>query len=161
MPQPTFTCLAMPHLTLRRLTEADLPHFLAYRNDPIVARYKEWDSPFTERDLMKIIQAQRERQPGVPGQWFLFAIALKSSNVLIGDCAFRTFEDDVRQAEIGYTLARTYHGKGFASEAVTCVLDYAFTALQTRRIIASRTVKTTHRWPCWTAWDGDVKGLGW
>ncbi len=122
MPQALFTRQETPRLTLRRLTEADLRHFLAYRNDPVIARYQDWQPTCTEDDLMEIIQKQRQRQPGVSGQWFVFGIALPATDLLIGDCAFRTFDDDARQAEIGYTLARAYHGQGFASEAVTGVL---------------------------------------
>jgi RimJ/RimL family protein N-acetyltransferase len=137
MPPTLFTSLETPRLTLRHLMKADLPHFLAYRNDPVIARYQDWEPTFTEDDLRGIIHRQRERHPGTPGQWFIFAIALKATEKLIGDCAFRTFDTDARQAEIGYSLARAYQGQGFASEAVTCVLDYAFATLQMRRIIAN------------------------
>ncbi len=88
MPQALFTRLETPRLTLRRMTKADLPHFLAYRNDPVIARYQDWEPAFTQRDLMEIVRAQRERQPGTPGPWFLCAIALKTTDILIGDCAF-------------------------------------------------------------------------
>ncbi|WP_244422540.1 GNAT family N-acetyltransferase [Ktedonobacter racemifer] len=43
---------------------------------------------------------------------------------------------DKRQAEIGYTLARAYHGKGYPTEAVTCWLNYAFQAFHLYRVIA-------------------------
>ena len=54
----------------------------------------------------------------------------------MGDCAFKIEEDDERQGEIGYTLARAYQGRGIASEAVSRVLEYAFASLGLHRVIA-------------------------
>ena len=75
-------------------------------------------------------------QPGVPGQWFQIAIELKETGVLIGDCAFKINEHNDRQAEIGYTLSRVYQGQGFATEALSCFLTYAFLTFDLHRIIA-------------------------
>ena len=56
--------------------------------------------------------------------------------MLVGDCALKIEEHDERQAEIGYTLSRAYQGRGIASEAVSCVLEYAFVTLRLHRVIA-------------------------
>jgi RimJ/RimL family protein N-acetyltransferase len=72
----------------------------------------------------------------VPGQWFQIAIELKETGMLVGDCALKIEEHDERQAEIGYTLSRPYQGRGIASEAVACVLEYAFVTLGLHRVVA-------------------------
>jgi RimJ/RimL family protein N-acetyltransferase len=64
------------------------------------------------------------------------AIALKSTDELVGDCVLRTGLEDSRQGEIGFTLARQHQGKGFAFEAVSVLLEYAFTKLTLHRIVA-------------------------
>ncbi|GHO61818.1 hypothetical protein KSC_007100 [Ktedonobacter sp. SOSP1-52] len=38
-----FTVLETERLLLRRFTESDLPLFMAYRNDPEIARYQGWE----------------------------------------------------------------------------------------------------------------------
>jgi RimJ/RimL family protein N-acetyltransferase len=73
--------------------------------------------------------------PGTPGEWFQFAIELKQTGTLIGDCGLKT-EVDGRQAEIGFTFSRAYQGRGFASEAVARLLDYAFGELDLHRVYA-------------------------
>jgi aminoglycoside 6'-N-acetyltransferase len=78
----------------------------------------------------------KEIQPWVPGAYFQIAIELKETGLLVGDCAMKIDEDDERQAEIGFTLARAYQGRGIASEAVSCVLEYAFASLGLHRVIA-------------------------
>jgi len=130
-----FATLETERLILRHFTDADLVPFMAYRNDPGVARYQGWEG-ISEAEAHAFIAEQKQVQPGVPGQWFQIAIALKETGMLAGDCALKIDEHDERQAEIGYTLARAYQGKGIAAEAVSRVLDYAFRTLELHRVIA-------------------------
>lgn len=127
--------LETSRLILRRFRTDDRAAFLAYRNDPEVARYQSWESCSVE-EAAEFIETQRLQQPGVPGQWFQFAIELRESAALIGDCAFKLNEDDARQAEIGFTLSRQFQKRGYAAEAVARVLDYAFAELELHRVIA-------------------------
>jgi len=129
-----FSRLESEQLILRRFVDSDLAPFLAYRNDPKVARYQAWES-CTVREATAMIEELKSLQPGIPGEWFQFAIELKETGALIGDCAIKV-EQDGRQAEIGYTLAREHQGKGYALEAVSCLLDYAFGDLGLHRIVA-------------------------
>lgn len=129
-----FTRLESERLILRRFAHPDLAPFLAYRNDPEVARYQGWES-CTEREALDLIRGMGSSEPGTPGEWFQFAVELKGDGVLIGDCALKT-EEDGRQAEVGFTLSRERQGKGYASEAVSCLLDYAFGALGLHRVVA-------------------------
>ncbi len=132
---PHFNVIETNRVRLRHFTEADLPIFLAYRNDPEVARYQSWEAT-SEAEARDFIQEQKIRQPGIPGQWFQIAIELKETGKLIGDCGLKIFEDDAQQAELGFTLAREYQGKGLAFEAVSGVLDYVFGTLVLHRVIA-------------------------
>lgn len=130
-----FSRLETDRLILRRFVDSDLPVLFAYRNDPEVARYQSWG--VTDKSgLQDFMQSQKSLQPGTPGEWFQFAIELKSTGELIGDCVLRTGMEDSRQGEIGFTLARQHQGKGFAFEAVSMLLEYAFTKLALHRIVA-------------------------
>jgi len=130
-----FTMLETTRLRLRRFRDDDCALFMAYRNDPEVARYQSWEG-ITESEARALIQEMKEIQPWAPGEWLQIAIELKETGLLVGDCAFKIEEDDELQAEIGYTLARAYQGRGIASEAVSCVLDYAFASMGLHRVIA-------------------------
>jgi RimJ/RimL family protein N-acetyltransferase len=128
-----FTTIESQRLILRRFTDADLVPFLAYLNDPEVARYQSWES-YTEQQAREVIEKQKDLVPGLPGQWFTFALEMKETGKLIGHVALKMLED--QQAEMGFTLAREAHGKGLAFEAAARVLDYVFTALKLHRVIA-------------------------
>lgn len=132
---PNFTTLETTRLRLRHFRDTDLQLFMAYRNDPEVARYQSWEG-ISELEACTFIHEQKEIQPGVPGRGFQIAIELKATGVLIGDCYFKINELDHLQAEIGFTLSRAYQGQGYATEAVSCVLNYVFLTFHLHRIIA-------------------------
>jgi RimJ/RimL family protein N-acetyltransferase len=75
--------------------------------------------------------------PDWPGRWFQFAIALRSSDRLIGDIGLFTPADDPAGARIGYTLSPDFQGRGFAREAVMALIAYLIEARGKRRIVAA------------------------
>ena len=128
--------LETPRLNLRRFQDSDLEDFVAYRADPRISRYQGWKEPYTFEDGINFINTMKNARPAVPDEWFQFAIELKSSNTLIGDCAFFTQKDEPQQAMIGYTLAYQHQSKGYATEAVLRLLNYLFDEISMRRITA-------------------------
>lgn len=130
-----FHPIELQRVILRAFTDVDLPIFLAYRNDPEVARYQSWETT-SEAEARDFIQEQKDAQPGRPGAWFQIAIELKETSKLIGDCALKILADDARQAELGFTLSRAYQGRGLAFEAISGILDYVFKTLGLHRVIA-------------------------
>jgi RimJ/RimL family protein N-acetyltransferase len=129
--------LETPRLILRHFTDDDLEPFLAYRTDPRVSRYQGWSEPYTREMAEEFIREMKNRQPGGSGEWFQWAIELRGSQEMIGDCAFNLLERDTRQAEIGATLARTYQGRGYAQEAIQRLLEYLFGELGLHRVCAN------------------------
>jgi RimJ/RimL family protein N-acetyltransferase len=135
MDTEAFDRIESARLVLRRFADADLAAFHAYLNDPLVARYQSWES-YTVQQARELIEGQKGREPGRPGQWFTFAAELKETGALAGHVALSVKESDPRQAEMGFTFAREYQGRGLASEAAECVLGYAFGRLGLHRVVA-------------------------
>jgi len=67
-----------------------------------------------------------------------YAVVTKNDQGVIGYCGLFYFPDLDGQAEIevGYRLARSAWGKGYATEAATAVRDYAFETLGIKRLIS-------------------------
>src|SRR5262245_52459688 len=120
-----FDQLSSSRLILRRLRPADLLSFCSYRSDAAVARYQDWIS-FSEGEGRCFFADQAELHPDLPGTWFQSAIQLREDERLIGDLGLHALRDQPFQAEIGFTLAPAYQGRGYATEAVRCLLDYVF-----------------------------------
>jgi RimJ/RimL family protein N-acetyltransferase len=136
MPDDGFTEIAGGRVTLRRFQLADLATFVAYRSSPEVARFQSWDAPYRRADGERFIRHMMQRQPDTAGEWFQFAVVLRTSAELIGDCAAMPYADDPSQCEIGFTMAREHQGHGYATEAAGLLVDYLFGSRGKHRIAA-------------------------
>lgn len=123
-------------LLVRRFAADDVTAFAAYRSDPEVARYQSWDTPVENAE--ELVAGFAAAEEGAPG-WFQYAV--EADGVLIGDVGV-CVADNRMQAELGFTLARAYHGRGYATEAVRCVLDRVFAA-GLRRVSAECDTRNT------------------
>ena len=127
--------LEAPRLVLRRFNAGDLNAFLAYRNDPEVARWQGW-SRISPGEAEEFVSKQQVQAIAQPGQWLQITIALKQTGQSIGDCALKIHTTDTRQATIGITLSRAFQGRGLATEAVSTLLDYLFLQGKLHRVQA-------------------------
>lgn len=122
-----------PRLCLRRFMPADLPYFVQYRNDAQLAQYQTWGA--MDETTARIFIEDMSTAPIDGAMGLQIAVALRENNMLIGDCYVRVSYGE--QAEIGYTLARSYHGHGYATEAVRAVISYGFGNMGLHRIYAN------------------------
>lgn len=129
-------------LRLRRFTAADLPAFVAYRSDPEVARYQSWEG-CTPAEARAFLAEQSRLRPGTPGTWFQFAVEVKATGTVVGDCALHVHDEDPRLGAIGYTLAREWQGHGYATESVRGLLGHAFETLGLHRVSATTDCENT------------------
>ena len=107
-----------------------------YRADPEVCRYQAFE-PGSLADVEAFIAGLEANEFDTPGTWFQFAIRLQDSGALIGDIGAHFTAEDPRQVEIGFTLAPQHQGRGYATEAVTALLDHLFGQLAKHRVFAS------------------------
>ncbi len=122
-------------LIVRPFTHGDLEAFVAYRADPDVARYQSW-SGYTLELGRSLIESMQGARPGLPGSWYQFALEERAGGALVGDLALKVDESEPREAEIGFTLAPAQQGKGYGTEALQALLDYAFGTLGLHRVTA-------------------------
>jgi RimJ/RimL family protein N-acetyltransferase len=136
MPDEGFTELTGPRVALRRFRPDDLTKFVAYRSSEEVARFQSWDAPYPREEGERFIREIARQHPDTPGDWFQFAVALRSTGQLIGDCAAMPHADDPRHCDIGFTISTEHQGHGYATQAVRLLLDYLFSERGKHRITA-------------------------
>ncbi|WP_217557286.1 GNAT family N-acetyltransferase [Paenibacillus sp. GbtcB18] len=111
-------------LLLRTLTEADAPRLFEIWSSPDVTKFMNID-PFTEAkqaaDMIAFLNGLALENKAVR-----YAVIEKESNAIIGSCGFNELDYGQRKAEIGYDLDSAFWGKGYAPEAIGCLLAYAF-----------------------------------
>lgn len=136
MKLPPFTPIETERLRLRHFRESDLAALYAYRQDPAVARYQGWEPDTeSEADVLERIEEMAKLPGVIQNRWFQIAVEVKATGELIGDCGIR-LSQDTRQVITGYTFASAAQGKGFATEAMTALLNYLFTELAVHRVAA-------------------------
>lgn len=113
-----------PRLRLRRFTHGDAKDFIAYRSDPEVARFQDWEFPLSLESAHRLLRAYSRSDPGAPG-WFPYAIEVKADGRVAGDVAVNRRRSG-QEAELGFSLARDRQGQGYATEAVAGVLRALF-----------------------------------
>jgi RimJ/RimL family protein N-acetyltransferase len=117
-----------------RLDDADL--IFNYRSDSIVNQYQDW-IPKSIEEARDFIDYKVSSEINLPDTWFQFVIMHKDNGNLMGDIGIHFLNVDNFQVEIGCTLDKHYHNKGFATEALTATIGFLINKLNKRRIIAS------------------------
>jgi ribosomal-protein-alanine N-acetyltransferase len=112
-------------LHIRNLLPSDLQDFHFYRSNPEVTKYQGFDI-MTLKEAEDFINAHKEKQFGKPGEWVQYAIEDKVTGRLVGDCAIKLDQFDVRMAEIGITISHTEQRKGYAKETLQVLLVFLF-----------------------------------
>ena len=121
-------------ITLRPFKMEDLEDLFEFTADEEATRYlyaAHKDSEQTKRMLTNYYLQE---------PYCKYAVELKDSKKMIGTVEFRIKEYD-QNAEIGYTLTRTYWGNGYMSEALALVLDIAFNKVQLASVYAQYDVR--------------------
>jgi RimJ/RimL family protein N-acetyltransferase len=125
--------LETDRLELREFVPEDVHSLAAVLCDPETMCY--YPAPFDRAAVAHWIDRnlQRYSKDG-HGLW---AMILKSSGELVGDCGLtRQVVDEGDEIEIGYHVRRNLWGKGYASEAARACRDYGFATLNVGRLIS-------------------------
>jgi len=109
---------------LRTLAGRDLEAFQAYRSDPEVARYQDWDALSDDR-ARGFLEAMSHVQVPVAGEWVQIGISRFDNRALLGDLGI-CLAADGQKAEIGITLSRHAQGRGIATRAYRLACSWVF-----------------------------------
>lgn len=117
-----------PRLILREFHRDDWRRVLEYQSTPAFAKFNGWERR-TEADartfVTRFIDWQKER----PRFRYQLAAQLRGSGLMIGNCGIRGHRD-LRDAEMGFELDQNFWGHGYATEAASAMLDFAFSTLR-------------------------------
>lgn len=131
--------LTTERLVIAMMRTLHVASLVEYRNHPDVARYQDWSVPFTVEMVERMIAEQSALDGPTGDEWVQLAIEPREgapTGAAIGDVAVG-IHDSNRQASIGYSITPTHQGRGYATEAVTAVIDALFGEAGIHRITAS------------------------
>lgn len=122
-----FPVISTSRLLLRAIADMDRYKLFALRSDTEVMRFIEHRRARSMADIdvfIRAIQVQHQNSEGV--HW---AITMEGTDELIGNIALFRIQKEHYRAELGYSLATAFQGKGIMTEAVSAVLAYGFNTL--------------------------------
>lgn len=125
--------LQTERLVLRTLEEGDVPALYSILSDSEMMKF--YPAPFSYEKTENWVKRNLERyQKDGYGLW---AVCLKETNELIGDCGLVTqeVEGDV-EVEIAYHIDRKYWSLGYGTEAARACQEYGFKQLGLKRMIS-------------------------
>jgi RimJ/RimL family protein N-acetyltransferase len=125
--------LRSPRLGFGRWHSSDLPLALALWGDPQVTRYIS-AQPLTPREVELRLEREIEMERAHAIQyWPIFLLAAGEH---VGCCGLRVREREPEIPELGFHIASRHWRRGYAFEAASCVIDYAFTVSNARALFA-------------------------
>ncbi|MCA9728762.1 MAG: GNAT family N-acetyltransferase [Candidatus Eisenbacteria bacterium] len=126
--------LTGPRIILRPLRDADVEDLFEIYSHVEVMRY--WTSP-AHRERAETEKLVAEIRRGFEEGWlFEWGIADRTTDRVIGTATLFHVDWAHRRAEIGYALGRAEWGAGYASEALTVLIGFAFEKLDLHRLEA-------------------------
>ena len=131
-----FAVLETSRLLIRRFVENDLADLVAYRRDPTVALYQDWDLDWSMVDAHRYLEHSDEPNLGTKGEWTQFAVLDRTSGRLCGDIGVHFIEAQPSTVEVGVTMSSEFQGLGFTAEAMRSVLAWLFSGFDTHRVFA-------------------------
>ncbi|SEM08600.1 ribosomal-protein-alanine N-acetyltransferase [Chryseobacterium taichungense] len=126
--------LETERLQLKEINESHVEDILKIRSNEVINRFVKRNSPKNNYDALQFILTIKEKTRN--NETFYWGISLKEQPGLIGTICLWNFSEDRQTAEVGYELLPDYHKKGFMSEALSTVIDFAFKNLNLTEIVA-------------------------
>lgn len=129
---PTFET---ERLIIRPMRMFDAFDMYEYARVPETSRFLTWsphpDIEYTENYLAFIISKYKA------GEFYDWAVTLKNEdNKMIGTCGFSRIDFSNNVGEIGYVINPDYQGQGYATEAISVIINFGFEKLDFHRVEA-------------------------
>lgn len=122
-------------ITLRGVRRDDLVRLWEFNNDADVEVAGGGDPPMPQSlERLEAEFDENAKRGGRDGTWF----AIEADGKVIGQCGlygFNDFRGVAHRCELGITIGdREYWGRGYGREALTLLIDYAFTHWNVQRV---------------------------
>ncbi len=127
-------------LILRRFTPEDAEAmFENWAGDPQVTRYLTWSAHQSPKQTLSVLT--RWLRQYRRADFYEWAVVEKSSGALIGSIGLAGVPGSRGSAEAGYSLGQRWWNRGYATEALREVLDFAVHRVGYKRIIAKHAIE--------------------
>lgn len=125
-----------PRLTLREWSQEDVPLIYQLLSDPKVAGFNTIGIPTSVQVIQDLLQPTLNDQQQPTRKHYGWSMLLNTDKTFVGEIGLDLATARFKSAEIYYSVASAYWGKGYASEAARAVVQFVFEQLQLHRLEA-------------------------
>ncbi len=135
MKLPPLTPIETNRLILRKFRMSDLEgNYRHITSDPDVASTMLWDAnpePAHSEEVIRRILSRYGTREG-----YRWAIALKEDDSFIGTISLLRLDEEENSCSFAYMLGKAFWNRGYMTEALTAVFDFAFSQMEVDHITA-------------------------
>ncbi|WP_027632773.1 GNAT family N-acetyltransferase [Clostridium hydrogeniformans] len=129
-----FHSLEGENIYFKKLSKDDAQDIHSYASDEAVSRFIGWKLMKTLNETSEHIETMLKREAN--GTHLYASVIIKSTQKIIGTAMIFNFDEEAKQAEIGYVFHKDHWSKGYGSECVALMSDFAFESLNLHKIHA-------------------------
>ena len=124
----TFEELKTARLHLRKLHREDVESYNRFAGSEAVTKYMLWKPHKDVAESAASIEKTLRRC--AEGKCYRWGIALRETDELIGIIDLLGFDEAENTCSFAYMIGEGYWGRGYATEALTAILDFAFQKME-------------------------------
>ncbi len=130
-----FHTLEAGNICFKSLAADDTREIHTYVSDEEVSRFIGWKLMKTLDETRAFIETMLKREAA--GTHMYASVILKATQAIIGTVMIFDFDQIANQAEIGYVFHKKYWSKGYGTESIALLTDFAFDTLKLHKLHAS------------------------
>ena len=128
MENATYQEMNTPRLHLRKVCREDAPRFFRFAGSEAVTKYMFWKPHASVNESLSSIEKTLSRYE--MGNCWRWGIALQETEELIGIIDLLGIDETTKSCTFAYMIAEEFWGRGYATEALRAVLNFAFGQLK-------------------------------
>lgn len=130
-----FHTLETDRIYFKPLSPEDAKAIYAYTSDEEVSRFIGWKLMKTVEETREFVKTMIKREQA--GTHMYASVADKATRAIIGTVMIFDFDREANQAEVGYVFHKAYWGRGYGTESLALVSDFALDTLKLHKLHAS------------------------
>jgi [ribosomal protein S5]-alanine N-acetyltransferase len=130
-----FHSLKGESIYFKALSTDDVHEIHSYASDEDVSLFIGWPLMNTLNETRSYIDVMLKRE--LEGTHYYASIIQKTTEAIVGTAMIFNFDHEANKAEIGYVLHKDYWGKGYGTESVALMNNFAFKTLNLHKIYAN------------------------
>jgi [ribosomal protein S5]-alanine N-acetyltransferase len=129
-----FHSLENEEICFKALSVSDCMDIHNFASDEVVSRYIGWNLMKNVKETNDFIEDMIKRE--IEGTYLYASVELKATGKVIGIVMLFNIDKEANHAEVGYVFDKAYWGKGYGTNSVKLINEFAFNICKLNKLCA-------------------------